>query len=377
MFIFVKFVFNLTNDKNHKYMSAKLRTQKTKAGDYSIYIDVYQKGQKRVRESLNLRVSKPYDSSSKRIESKDKETWTLAEKILEQRNLDLKAVQYNITNFTKGKASAFPYLMEKALTKNHDLYPNAVKSFFRFIGERTSFNKINSEMVNEFIEFLQKEKMVHDNTVRHYIRALTHLWKFALKDKFISHNPFDLGEINKPKEVESKREFLNIEEIRKISQCEQGNQVVKRAFLFACFTGLRISDVRKLQWKEIRQDENGDFYIDYRQQKTASLENLPLSSSAIKILNEIPKENDYIFYNLPTKTAISKTLQAIAKYAGIDKHIHFHVSRHTFATLAITYDNDIYTVSKLLGHKKVATTQIYAKIVDEKKREAVNKLPEL
>jgi integrase len=377
MYFSVKFVRNLTNDIKNTSMSAKLRTQKTKAGDYSVYLDFYQKGEKRIREFLNLRVSKPYHNGSKRIEAKDKEIWSLAEKIRDQRVLDFKAVSYNIVNFTKGKASAIPYLIEKANSKGHDLYVNAMQSFIKFVGLKISFNQITKEVINDYIQFLQNERQVHDNTVNHYIRALSHLWKFALKDNIIAHNPFATEDLVKPKKVETKRDFLNIDEVRKFAQCTTGNQTVKNAFLFACFTGLRVSDIRKLQWTEIKKDENGNHFIDYRQKKNTKNEILPLSSSAVKILNELPKQNEFVFYNLPTVTSISKNLKSIARLIGLDKDLHFHVSRHTFATLALTDDIDIFTVSKLMGHSKVSTTQIYAKLIDEKKREAMDKMPEL
>jgi site-specific recombinase XerD len=97
---------------------------------------------------------------------------------------------------------------------------------------------------------------------------------------------------------------------------------------------------------------------------------------AVKFLPDSNKKSEYIF-NLSNSSVICKNLKKWAKTAGITKHINFHKSRHTFATLLLNYWGDIYSVSKLFGHKKISTTEIYAKIIDEKKREAVNLIPEL
>ncbi|MEP7218966.1 MAG: site-specific integrase, partial [Bacteroidota bacterium] len=114
----------------------------------------------------------------------------------------------------------------------------------------------------------------------------------------------------------------------------------------------------------------------YRQKKTSRVEYLPLSAQAQKYLGK-PGEPGKCVFDLPTHAPVYHALTKWAQVAGVTKPISFHVSRHTFATLALTFGADLYTVSKLLGHASVKTTEIYGQIVDEKKRAAVELIPEL
>jgi len=186
----------------------------------------------------------------------------------------------------------------------------------------------------------------------------------------IPRNPFAGVEHVKPKETE--RAFLTIEELRQLAAAECRYPEVKRAFLFSSFSGLRISDVRRLTWSNVR---NGK--LEFRQKKTDGVEYLPLSEQARRLLGENGVSEQHVF-NLPRSLwTIEKVLRAWAREASIDKHLTFHVSRHTFATMALSHDVDLFTVSKLLGHKDISTTQIYARIIDKKMQEAVSRLPEI
>jgi len=113
---------------------------------------------------------------------------------------------------------------------------------------------------------------------------------------------------------------------------------------------------------------------------TGNLLNVPLSQQAISIFLNKKKinksqQNDLVFPKLPNKDLCSYHVKKWAIKAGIKKHVHFHLARHTFATLSLTAGIDIYTVGKLLGHTHIDTTQVYAKIVDEKKKEEIGKFP--
>ena len=148
---------------------------------------------------------------------------------------------------------------------------------------------------------------------------------------------------------------------------------VKRAYLFSCYCGLRLSDVYALRWKDIALD--GEQYrVTTVMKKTAAPIYLPLSRQAVRWLPERGEAGDdeTVFAGLPAEPNINKVLAKWVSKAGIPKKICYHTSRHTFATMMLTLGADLYTVSKLLGHANVKTTQIYAKIIDSKKTEAVN-----
>ena len=159
--------------------------------------------------------------------------------------------------------------------------------------------------------------------------------------------------------------------------CCIGIEIMKQAFLFSCLCGLRVSDIRKLKWNDL-QKSGERIRIEIKMQKTKEPLYLPISDEALKWL---PQQNeakgDDLIFPLTHEGTINKILQKWAKDAGVIKHISFHVARHTHATMMLTLGADLYTVSKLLGHKNIATTQIYAKIVDKKKEEAISLIPNL
>lgn len=144
-----------------------------------------------------------------------------------------------------------------------------------------------------------------------------------------------------------------------------------------CFAGLRLGDVRALTWNKVFLASDGKTkFVRTIMEKTNKLVNVPLSKEALNCLNEKEDPNEPIF-TLPGTPTVCHDIRKWMQNADIKKHISFHCSRHTFATMMLTLGVDIYTTSKLLGHSNVSTTQIYSKIVDEKKVEAVNKVDNL
>jgi integrase len=172
----------------------------------------------------------------------------------------------------------------------------------------------------------------------------------------INRNPATGIKISK---TEVHKEFLTLPEL----------QALKKT---ACLTGLRYRDIEALHFEDIKEG-----YLHFLQQKTKGYERIKLSQSALEIISrqrEINGGEGQVFRLLYHTTTQQQINQWVSD-AGIIKHITWHSGRHTFATLALTHDIDLYTVSKLLGHKEIKTTQIYAKLVDKKKDEAVDKLP--
>ena len=133
-----------------------------------------------------------------------------------------------------------------------------------------------------------------------------------------------------------------------------------------------------MTWGEITVSQDGNVQLETTMKKTGKTIWVPLSDNALRWLPERgdAADEDRVFANLPDQASNADSrLKTLVNHAGITKHVTFHVARHTFATLTLQYGADLYTVSKLLGHSNIRTTQIYAKIVDESKRKAVNLIP--
>ncbi len=169
---------------------------------------------------------------------------------------------------------------------------------------------------------------------------------------------------------------MTIDELKAIVKAECRYDVLKRAFIFSCLTGLRWSDINNLKWSEV-QSTNEGWRITFHQQKTKGLQYLDISEQARGYLGEQGNPDERVFIGLKYSSYMNVELSKWMMRAGITKDITFHCARHTFAVLQLTLGTEIYTLSKLLGHSELKTTQIYAKIVDEKKREAVNKIPDI
>lgn len=180
--------------------------------------------------------------------------------------------------------------------------------------------------------------------------------------------------------AETNREYLSPKELAVLTTVPCRDTILKKAAFFSALTGLRFSDIQKLTWGEVRYIEDKGYYIVFRQQKTNGQETLPIPDTAYQLLEASRKSLDRpsnnferVFKGLQYSAYQNKHLVQWTKDAGIHKHITFHSFRHTFAIHKLLEGTDIYTVSKLLGHRDLKTTQIYAKIVDSMKREAMDK----
>ena len=169
----------------------------------------------------------------------------------------------------------------------------------------------------------------------------------------------------------NKREYLTREELIRLSKAHCKSDVLRRAGLFSCLTGLRLSDCILLQWENIKKSSDGGWVLDITTKKTKTDATLPISEEALDLCGE--RGEGQVFRNL-TPGIVHAYMKDWIEDAGISKHITFHSFRHTFATLQLAGGTDIYTVSKLLTHNNLATTQVYAEVVSELKREAAERI---
>ena len=216
------------------------------------------------------------------------------------------------------------------------------------------------------------------NTASIYSRIVVSILNVAFKRELIPSNPCWLLErSDKLTRAKTKRTYLTIEEVKTLmeTECEM-NKDVRSAFLFSCFCGLRLCDIKNLQWKHIKA-VNKTPMVEIYQQKTSEPLYLPLSDAAVKNLPPRADREEFVF-TLPSHGIVNKHIHRWTEAAGItDRNITFHTARHTFATLNLTAGVDLYTVSKLLGHTEIRTTQIYAEVVNSAKIEAVNKVSDI
>ncbi len=243
-----------------------------------------------------------------------------------------------------------------------------------FSGDTLLFSQIDNRTAEEFKLFLMtapcggsKSGTISQNTAATYFS----IFKAALKQAFVDgYLQVDLSaKIKGIQEQESRREYLTVEELNTLANTPCERDVLKRAALFSALTGLRHCDIQKLQWKEINIS-GSNTQLHFTQQKTKGVEYMPISQQALELCGEPRQPEQLVFEDLPDPAWISKPLKRWIEAAGIKKRISFHCFRHTYATLQLSSGTDIYTVSKMLGHTNVKTTQIYAKVVDEKKNKA-------
>jgi integrase len=173
---------------------------------------------------------------------------------------------------------------------------------------------------------------------------------------------------------EVQREYLTLEQLQALVNTPCSIPLLKSAALFSALTGLRFSDISKLVWSEVQYSELEGYFLQFRQKKTKGVEVLPISEQAVSLLGERKEPTEQVFKGLIYSAYLNVHLKQWILRAGITKDITFHCFRHTFATLQLSHGTDIYTVSKMLGHRELKTTQIYAKIVDDTKRKAADKI---
>ena len=215
----------------------------------------------------------------------------------------------------------------------------------------------------------KKKGKISQNTASHYFSVLKAGLKMAYIDDFLPSNIAE--KVPGIKVNDGRREALTIEEVQRLINTPCEYEVIRRASIFSILTGMRHCDIKALTWSKL-VNIGGIWRVDFTQLKTKGVEYMPISHDAYEICGDRKEQERAVFEGLPDPSWISKPLKKWVESAGITKHITFHCFRHTFATLQLTMGTDIYTVSKMLGHTKVTTTQIYTKIVDSKKIEAAN-----
>lgn len=367
----------------------KIRIKRLSNGSKSIYLDMYMNG-KRKYEFLKLYII-PENSKSDKM--RNNETLKLANAIKSQRIIELQNQSYGFKIHKTCNTKLVDYLQKVASQKSeNEVRKTALHAVIchlkHYDPNDIQLNRIDKEYILGFLNYLRtakqahskKDKLLHANTQTYYYKMLRYCLNYAMSEELIPVNPMDkIKNEEKPHRHRTEREFLTIDELKRLAQTTFYNTLLKKAFLFSCFCGLRHSDIIALTWKDIEVDENKNFRLHIIQKKTKEAISLPLSQEAVKQLPQRgdAKDNDKVFKGLITLGRTNEILPRWAKQAEIKKHITFHTARHTHATMLLTLGVDLYTVSKLLGHTNIQTTQIYAKLVDESKKKAIDLIPSI
>jgi integrase len=278
----------------------------------------------------------------------------------------------------------FRKLADKRKKSNHDNWIAALNYLESFTNGTLKFTELNEGKLEDFKEYLLTTKSkrsdkttLSQNSAVSYFNKVKAALKQAYKDGILQT---DLNSKVKPiKTAETRREYLTLNELNKLVITPCNDVLLKRAALFSALTGLRFSDISKMVWSELVYTEGQGYFLNFDQQKTKGVEVLPISEQAYSFTEgtENPKDmpqDKKVFEGLKYSAYANKHLFQWIGAAGITKEITFHCFRHTFATLQLFNGTDIYTVSKMLGHKDLKTTQVYAKIVDEAKRKAADNI---
>ncbi len=334
-----------------------------------LYLDIYWAG-KRKWERLNLSLGPDTQTN--------KEARRIAEILRQKRELQLTSRENGLLDPFEAKRSLISYaesLAEKMPPKNP--LPKSLRYLKEYAAE-IQVGAVSEMWLDGYQSFLRGQKTIGPSTAAKYYSACVFVLNRAVRDRIIPRNPADaVRGMNVP---EVTKVFLNRNEIERLASTPLGGElgeVVRRAFLFGCMTGLRISDIQSLRWGEI---ERTPLQIMKRQGKTQRVVIIPLNDSAWKIISDdkLHRRDELVFPRLTaSKANTNQYLKTWAKAAKVDKSFSWHTARHTFATLTLEGGADFATVSRLLGHTKLATTLVYAKSTDGAKRKAVESLPEL
>lgn len=351
----------------------RLRQKSLANGNVSLYLDIYQNGVRKY-EFLKLYL---VPEKTKLDKERNRTTLLQAEKRKTERILQLQQGKFGAV--AGGLRTRISDVVREVGSMK---LPQTAEKYTRLANYITRYGDVpvqrcDKSFLTGFISFLCQMPGKHGHTMsgrtlRHHLSCLGLVFKYAMRNGMLAENPFNYIDPDIiPKQEPRRITFLSMAEVGMMASAPCIRPMIKNAFMFACFTGLRYSDLKALLWSDIQ-----DGFIIMKQKKTNDIVRIPVSSNARRWMPEKTGRN--VFPGLPPSAAYyDHSVDKWARDAGIERHITFHVSRHTFATMLLTYGADIYTASKLLGHRSIDTTQIYAEVIDAKKVDAINNIPDM
>ena len=369
-------------------------------GTISLYLDMYHKGNRK-KEGLKLYII-PETSPAAKLQNKN--TRKLAEQIKAQRILDIQ--KNGLVDWEKLKRSRTTLLSwlewcdeyirysagcgngESAMRQKTTVRKR-INEYLELVGKTDILLKdVTTEVISGLYDYMRndyrnpgqikvRDGRMSDYSLRHFGETINAMFNKALREGKIGYNPLrGLNKLERFHVADKHREYLTPDELKLFLAVEAATETkrqVQRAFGFSCMTGLRLGDMQLLRWCDIIPMGDG-WAVSIVQHKTGSPVTVPLNDLALSLLPPRPENEDENVFHLPTMSGnVTKHIRSIRDKAGITgKELTFHCSRHTAATLAISAGAELYTVSKILGHRNLVSTQVYAKVNLDKKIEAIN-----
>ena len=375
-------------------MKISLSQRKLKDGRISLSIEFYRGSEitddgkrKHLRNFENLDTYLIVDPKTAKEKKENKEALEFAENVIAIRKAEYAQGRFELKNTAKAKRVFLNFFADLAEEKrtldssnNYGNWFSTYQHLKKVVPKNLTFEEIDEYFIKKVRKYFEKDAISKSDL------PLSQNSKYSYFNKYKAalRNAFDNGyltinyasKIKSFEQAESQREYLIFDELQRLAKAECKYPVLKKAFLFSCLSGLRWSDINTLIWKEVR-DEGDISRVNFRQEKTEGVEYLYISKQARELLGERQDPQERVFKGLKYGMTYNTEIIRWRNRAAVPKHITFHSARHTNAVLLLENGADIYTVSKRLGHRELRTTQIYAKIVDSKMKEAAEIIPEL
>lgn len=381
-------------------MKVEIKERKLTAGNRSLYLEYYEKGF-RNKESLHLYLVPDDAPNARKING---QTYNKAREIQAQRILyppSFESKKKKPEENERAKTMTWlqwcdDYIQSaidnkncKKMIQHKEVVRKRIAAYLKQIRKPDILLKdVNRDTISGLFKYMREDYRnpgqikadggkLADFTLVLFEETVKAIFNKAVRDGLIPFNPVqDLAKEERFHVPDKHREYLTTDELKRFLAVEtqtQAEQTVQKAFVFSCMTGLRLGDMQRLRWSDIKTIGEVQA-VSIIQHKTKQLVTVPLNELALSLLPPRPDngEDGIIFPLVKKPDNVAKYVRRIKEKAGIEKDFTYHSSRHSAATLAITAGAELYSVSKILGHGSIVSTQVYASVNMEKKAEAVN-----
>ena len=336
----------MARTKKSDSVPVRIRFKELENGNKSIYLDIYYE-KKRRYEFLKLYLV-PENSAEARTQNEH--TLKAANAIKAQRILDItnKKPRKNLSDKAKVLLTDWLQVYSEKKTKDgktsvEKVVHSTVKQL-ELYAPKAMLCDVDKNFLEGFVQHMTETKSYRTNrpfakkTISNLLACIIAALGLAVEEEILSFNPAEAVDRKAIQGEQKKREYLTIDEVKKLIDTPCAKEDVKKAFLFSCFCGLRISDVRALLWKDVIY-ESDKIHLELRQKKTEALLYLPLNKQAQYFLPENKGKVEECVFSLPSETTISKILGKWAKDAGINKKVCYHMRRHSKLSFLLIFNS--------------------------------------